>query len=117
MVYEVPEKVREKETAQEVKETRRRGERETKKHSMVANNFTAKEQQKRRTSGSSGTDRSGVVFEPRQPDKGAEASHVERAATSFGESESGLATHGACPCTKVVEMEADLMDNKADVTI
>jgi hypothetical protein len=50
MMYKIPEKVREKETAQEVKDKRRRGERETKKHSMVANNPTAKEQQKRRTS-------------------------------------------------------------------
>jgi hypothetical protein len=37
---------------------------------------------------------------------------VERAATSFGESEGGLATHRACAFTKVVEMKADLKGNK-----
>jgi hypothetical protein len=45
VVYKVSEMVKEGETAQEVKE-RRRGERETEKHSMVANNFTVKEQQR-----------------------------------------------------------------------
>jgi hypothetical protein len=54
--------VKEEEMAQEVKEKRRRGERETEQHSMVANNMTMKGKQKRRTSRSSGTERSGVVF-------------------------------------------------------
>lgn len=77
---------------------------------MVANNFTVKETTKNgRTSGSSGTERSGSVFEPRQ---GAEASHVQRAATSIGESEGGLATHGAYSRTKAVEMEADPMNDR-----
>lgn len=79
---------------------------------MIANNLTVKETpKKRRTSGSSGTERNGVVFEPRQ---GAEASHVQWAATSIGESEGGgLATHGAYSRTKTVEMEADPMDDRA----
>jgi len=41
---------------------------------------------------SSGTERSGVLFESGRPGTGAEASHVERAVDSFGESDGGLAT-------------------------
>ena len=92
--------VKEGETSQEEKE-RQRGERQTEKHSIVAYKVTVERKQKQTTSGSSGTERSGVVFEPRQ---GAEASQVESAATSFGESEGGLATHGAYSRTEAVDV-------------